>query len=99
MNIIAAENVPPLSAPLILSVDVLLANIFTIKIPAIEQSKPSDARAKGRNMSGDNHTLNQSIKFYTHEITQTKKILIEYHLKYGQKRKIKIEYDYSKKLS
>ncbi len=50
-------------------------------------------------MSGDNHTLNQTIKFYSHEITETKKILIEYHLKYGQKSKIKIEYDYSQKVS
>ena len=43
-------------------------------------------------MSGDNHTLNQIIKFYTHEITETKKVLIEYHLKYGQKSKIKIDF-------
>ena len=50
-------------------------------------------------MSGDNHTLNQTIKFYSHEITETKKILIEYHLKYGQKRKIKIEYDHNQKVS
>ncbi len=50
-------------------------------------------------MSGDNHTLDQSIKFYSYEITETKKVLIEYHLKYGQKPKIKIEYDYSKKVS
>ena len=51
INIIAAEKVPPLNAPLILSVDVLLASSFTINIPAIEQSNPTDARASGKNIS------------------------------------------------
>ena len=50
-------------------------------------------------MSGDNHTLNQPIRFYSHEITETKKRLIEYHLKSGQKTKLKIYYEYHKTIS
>ena len=50
-------------------------------------------------MCGDNHTLNQPIRFYSHEITETKKKLIEYHLKSGQKTKLKIYYEYHKKIS
>ena len=51
INITAAEKVPPRSAPLIFSVDVVLARYLTIRIPDIEHSSPRDANARGRNIN------------------------------------------------
>ncbi len=50
-------------------------------------------------MSGDQLHGKQPIKFYNHELTESKKVLIEFHLKSGQESVIEIQYEYDEKVS